>query len=334
MKKNWSKLIIAFLLIFIALIVIVIKNQKSKPIVKAIIEKKDSLPQTTKPVAEGAICETLPEEIKPIQNSEKVKLEKNTLVAVNEYKISKDYFDRRFQALPEQYKTEFKNDKEGFLDQLVIRELLYQEADKNQFTKDLNNITDTEQRKDKAIEKLISNITQKVDVSEQEMKDFYNARQSDMKGATYEQVKSDIRQYLIQQKQGDVISQFIENLKQNAKIIKNEQWIQEQNALEPVNPLDVAFRTGKPTVLDIGAATCAPCKMMKPIFEELEKEYQGKANILLLQISEHQDISKKYKIRVIPTQIFFDKKGNEYSRHEGFFPKEEIIKKLKELGIE
>jgi len=333
MKKNWSKLIIAALLIFVVVIVIVIKNQKSKPITKVIIEKKDSLSQTTKPVAEGAICETLPEEIKPEQKSEKVKFEQNVLATVNEYKISKNYFDTKFQSLPDQYKGEFKNDNEGFLDQLVIRELLYQEADKNQYTKDLNNISDTEQKKDKAIEKLITDISQKIQISDAEIKGFYDANQSDMKGATYEQVKSDIRQYLIQQKQGNVISQFIENLKQNAKIVKNEQWIQEQNALKPANPLDLAFRTGKPTVLDVGAATCTPCKMMKPIFEELEKEYQGKANILLLQIAEHPDIAKKYQIQVIPTQIFFDEKGNEKSRHVGFFPKEEIIKKIKELGV-
>jgi thioredoxin 1 len=73
---------------------------------------------------------------------------------------------------------------------------------------------------------------------------------------------------------------------------------------------------------------------MAPIFEELEKEYQGKANILLLQVSEHPDIAKKYQIRVIPTQIFFDEKGNEISRHVGFFPKEEIIKKMKEIGVQ
>jgi thioredoxin 1 len=72
---------------------------------------------------------------------------------------------------------------------------------------------------------------------------------------------------------------------------------------------------------------------MKPIFEELEKEYQGKANILLLQIADYPDIAKKYQIQVIPTQIFFDEKGNEKSRHVGFFPKEEIIKKIKELGV-
>jgi thioredoxin 1 len=331
--KNWSKIIVIIILILIVVIVIIKKGNRNNTINKSQTVKTDTLSQDTTSVTSGAICETLPQEIKPALKTETAKLEQNVLAVVNEYKISKDYFDKRFQALPDQYKTEFKNDNEGFLDQLVIRELLYQEADKKQFTKDINNISDIEQKKDKAIEKLITDISQKIQISDAETKGFYDANQSDMKGATYEQVKSDIRQYLIQQKQQGVISQYIENLKQNAKIVKNEQWTQEQNALKPANPLDLAFRTGKVTVLDVGAATCTPCKMMKPIFEELEKEYQGKANILLLQIADYPDIAKKYQIQVIPTQIFFDEKGNEKSRHVGFFPKEEIIKKIKELGV-
>jgi thioredoxin 1 len=333
MKKNWSKLIVIILLILIVVIVIIKKSNQNKSITKNPAIKTNALSQDTTSVAPGAICETLPQEIKPALKTETAKMEQNVLALVNESKISKDYLNTRFQALPEQYKTEFKNDQEGFLDQMIIRELLYQEAEKKQFTKDLSNINDLEQKKDKAIEKLVTDISQNIQIPETEIKAFYDSNQSNMKGAKYEQVKSDIRQYLIQQKQGEVLSQHIESLKQNAKIVKNEQWILEQNAQKPTNPLDVSFKTNKPTVLDIGSATCTPCKMMKPIFEQLEKEYQGKANILLLQISEHPDIARKYQIQVIPTQIFFDTKGNEKSRHVGFFPKEEIVKKLNELGV-
>jgi thioredoxin 1 len=88
-----------------------------------------------------------------------------------------------------------------------------------------------------------------------------------------------------------------------------------------------------PTVMDIGSGSCIPCKMMKPIFEELEKEYQGKANIVLLDINEYRDVANKYQVQVIPTQFFFDRNGNQTWRHEGFLAKEEIIKKLEELGV-
>jgi len=74
--------------------------------------------------------------------------------------------------------------------------------------------------------------------------------------------------------------------------------------------------------------------MMKPIFDELKQEYGDRANIILLEISEYRSIANKYNVRIIPTQIFFDKQGNIFWRHEGFLPKEEIIKKLKELGVD
>ena len=44
-------------------------------------------------------------------------------------------------------------------------------------------------------------------------------------------------------------------------------------------------------------------------------------------------MAEKYKIRVIPTQVFLDKNGKEFFRHEGYFPFEEIEKKLKAQGV-
>ena len=40
------------------------------------------------------------------------------------------------------------------------------------------------------------------------------------------------------------------------------------------------------------------------------------------------------KIRVIPTQIFYDNTGKEFFRHEGYFPKEDILAKFKENKID
>jgi thioredoxin 1 len=46
------------------------------------------------------------------------------------------------------------------------------------------------------------------------------------------------------------------------------------------------------------------------------------------------DEAKKYKINIIPTQIFYDASGKELFRHEGFIPREDILGKWKEFGIE
>ncbi|MGC8863479.1 MAG: thioredoxin family protein [Armatimonadota bacterium] len=94
----------------------------------------------------------------------------------------------------------------------------------------------------------------------------------------------------------------------------------------------------KPTVLprlvDLGANKCIPCKMMAPILEELAREYKGKLKVEFIDVWENRSAGEKYGIRVIPTQIFFDRNGEEFFRHEGFYSKEDILRKFKDQGID
>ena len=99
------------------------------------------------------------------------------------------------------------------------------------------------------------------------------------------------------------------------------------------NPLAIALKSGQPVVAYCGRGTCIPCKMMKPILDELKATYKGRAEVFIFDIDEYSDLTEQYGINLIPTQIFFDKAGKEVMRHEGFFPKEEIVNKLKELGV-
>ena len=90
---------------------------------------------------------------------------------------------------------------------------------------------------------------------------------------------------------------------------------------------------GMVTLVDLGAKKCIPCKMMAPILEELKKEYDGKAAIVFVDVWQDMDQAEKYRIRAIPTQIFFDKQGNEVLRHVGFMSKKEIVQVLEKLGV-
>ncbi|MFC2001076.1 FKBP-type peptidyl-prolyl cis-trans isomerase [Chloroflexota bacterium] len=96
-------------------------------------------------------------------------------------------------------------------------------------------------------------------------------------------------------------------------------------------PLSQALSSSKPTVAEFGRGTCIPCKQMKPILEELAKEYEGKVNVLIISVDEHRDLTKQYGIMAIPTQIFFDSEGQEVTRHMGFFAKEDIITQLQKM---
>ncbi|MDZ7402396.1 MAG: thioredoxin domain-containing protein [candidate division KSB1 bacterium] len=330
MKINPFKIWSVKMLFLIILVVLMIqcggkeKETSQDAALAASKETTDSLNSDTSPNPGN--------ETDPIQKQNPARLDKETVALVNNFQITEQYLNQRYQDLPAEYQQEFKNDLEGLLDQLIVRELLFQQAVQKGFAKDVAATYD-EQGKDQAIQNYLQKLANQIQVSDAELKSFYNDHISEMRGASYEQVKTNIQNYLVQQKQSELINQTIEQLKTEAKITRNEAWLAKQRALKPPNPLEPALKSGKPTVLDLGAGTCIPCKMMKPIFAELEQSLKGKANVILLEIGEHRDLARQYRVRVIPTQIFFDTKGEVYWRHEGFLPKDEIIKKLQEGGM-
>jgi thioredoxin 1 len=93
--------------------------------------------------------------------------------------------------------------------------------------------------------------------------------------------------------------------------------------------------TGKgiPVLVDVGAESCIPCKLMAPILKELKEELHGKILVQFLNLDTYPGLAAEYKISLKPTQIFYDASGKEVSRHEGFYAKEDILAKLKELKL-
>jgi len=88
-----------------------------------------------------------------------------------------------------------------------------------------------------------------------------------------------------------------------------------------------------PRLLELGADKCVPCKMMQPVLDELRREYPGKLQVDFIDVWKEPAAGERYGIRAIPTQIFFDANGKEIFRHVGFYPKDEILAKFKELQI-
>jgi thioredoxin 1 len=94
-----------------------------------------------------------------------------------------------------------------------------------------------------------------------------------------------------------------------------------------------ALASGRPTVIDLGARHCIPCKKMAPILETLSSEYRGRASVLFIDVNEDQAAALKFRIQMIPTQIFFNAQGKEVKRHIGFIDKGDILKELKAAGL-
>ena len=90
---------------------------------------------------------------------------------------------------------------------------------------------------------------------------------------------------------------------------------------------------GMVTMVDLGAPFCPPCKAMAPFLEKLEKDYKGKAAILVLDVGKTPELSERFGITEIPTQIFYNTKGKEVLRHIGFMSEEAIRAQLKKMGV-
>lgn len=102
---------------------------------------------------------------------------------------------------------------------------------------------------------------------------------------------------------------------------------------EPVAAAPVA-PVALPRLVDLGAGKCIPCRKMAPILEDLRTNYADRLSVVFIDVWEHPDQAEPYKIELIPTQIFYSPDGRELFRHEGFYGKEDILAKWKELGFE
>ncbi len=121
----------------------------------------------------------------------------------------------------------------------------------------------------------------------------------------------------------------------NQKQINKNQNLKKETAEENKEEKKETKSDIKVTFVELGSVNCIPCRMMQPIMEEIEKEYKDQVKVVFHDVwtKEGAPYARKYKIRVIPTQVFLDKEGKEYFRHEGFFPKDELVKILQMKGI-
>ena len=91
----------------------------------------------------------------------------------------------------------------------------------------------------------------------------------------------------------------------------------------------------KVTFIELGSVRCIPCQQMQTVMKSIEKKYGNQVKVVFHDVwtPEGKPFGKKYGIEAIPTQVFLDEDGKEFSRHVGFFPEEELIKILKSKGV-
>jgi len=257
-------------------------------------------------------------------------LPKETLLKAGDLVITeKDVADEIAKA-PQDVQTQLKKNGFFMLEQIAGPKLIVQiaKAEAARTGKELPS-----QVERLVIDYHLGGLVEKVEATDAEVADFYQKNKDMVGNATLDQVKAEIRNYLVREKQQAVIAKYIETLGQRTPIEVSAGWVKEQAALAKDNLVDKARTSGRPSMVDFGASGCRPCDMMAPILETLKKNYAGKVNVEFVPVREEQVLTARYGIQSIPVQVFFDKDGKEVFRHVGFFPQEEIEKKLAEMGV-
>ena len=98
-------------------------------------------------------------------------------------------------------------------------------------------------------------------------------------------------------------------------------------------PVDYVEK-GIVTVIDLGAKSCIPCKMMAPILEKLKEDYKDRASVVFIDVWKNPEVGNEFGITSIPTQIFYNKKGIETQRHVGFLDEESMKAILDQMLLE
>jgi len=72
-------------------------------------------------------------------------------------------------------------------------------------------------------------------------------------------------------------------------------------------------------MVDFWASWCGPCKMLAPVMEAIDKEYDGKVLVGKVNVDEEPDLARQFGVMSIPTVVFL-KNGREFDRKVGFMP--------------
>lgn len=93
-----------------------------------------------------------------------------------------------------------------------------------------------------------------------------------------------------------------------------------------------ALASGQPALIEFGAETCGQCKRMKVVLDAMARRYQGRAHVVQVNVNRDREVTRQFRIMVIPTLVFFDAKGREAGRSYGYMDEVGVASRLHDLG--
>jgi len=257
-------------------------------------------------------------------------LPKGTLLRVGNLVIHDKELTEEIAKAPEQMQPKLEKNAIFILEQVATLKLLLVEA---RAEADRDSIDITQKDEKTIVQEYLQTLVKAVEVPDSEILEFYNDNKEMFGSASLMQVKPQVEQFLLRQKQQEFINKHIRTMGLRVQIEISAAWLEKYAVLARDNPVDKARESGKPSLVDFGSVGCVPCDMMAPILDRLREKYKGKINVIFIHVGQEPVLASRYGVQSIPVQIFFDRTGKEVFRHTGFFPEEKIEEQLSTMGV-
>jgi thioredoxin 1 len=264
--------------------------------------------------------------------------QKAVVAEVNGQRITVKDFRDELARTPEDMRVVYEQDPEEVLDRLISVALLLQEAKRRGFV-DSSDLKDLDKPGIKEgvhlfMEHSIKGVDQ---VTDKEVQAFYRQYRAEMGGKPLSEVREVLRMMILEQKRQVKVNMLVEKLRAIAAVTTFPEQLPQPPppALEAstADAFQAALKSGRPAVVDFGSNSCPACIRLRPVMGELRDAHKDRINVLYLEVSANRGLAMSYKVRLVPTVIFFDAHGREVHREMGFMQQEAMEKVLRDLKL-
>lgn len=252
-------------------------------------------------------------------------LEEGVLLSAEGVRITAADLDRVLKDVLPRMQEQLRKNLFFLLEQEATQKLLFRAASGSEGKEGENN---------QVIMSYIEEQIKDVEVTHEEVRRFYDENRNSFGGTAFNDVVGTIQSHLLQEKKGRAVRSLIETLGERVEVRVDGEWARRQSEIERQNPVGRARSSGKPSIVEFGAAGCRACDLMQPVLEALKKAYQDRVNVVSVNMALETVLGGRYGVTMIPVQVFFDAEGRETFRHTGFYPQSEIEKRLAEMGVQ
>ena len=262
--------------------------------------------------------------------------QKTVVAEVNGQRITIKDFQDELARTPVDMRVVYEQEPREVLDRLISMTLLLQEAKRKGFV-DSSDLKDLDKPGIKEgmgrfTEQSIKGVDQ---VTDKEVQTFYRQHREEIGGKPLSEVRELLRMMILEQKRQVQIDVLVEKLRATSAITTFPERLPKPPppALKAstADAFQAALKSGRPTLVDFGSKTCPACIQLRPVMAELRDAHKDSINVLFLEVSANRDLAMSYKVRLVPTLIFFDAQGRSVQQKTGFMDRGEIEKVLRDL---